>query len=66
MNFTRTEGNQDTKEARATAALHIGQEALTLQKIAEEHNIEFLAYILKLVVLETQGVLLQDEAFLES
>lgn len=66
MTFSNLDGNQETKQARTAAALQIGKEAMALQKIAEEHNIEFLAYILRLVVLETQGVLLEDEAFLEN
>ena len=49
--------DETADEEKLASARYIGREAEALQKTAEEHGYEFLSFILRSVVLETEKVL---------
>ena len=55
------DGEQLNGDQLAQTAWHIGEEARWLQEIAERDNLDFLSYLLRLVVLETEMTAAKSE-----
>lgn len=55
------DGENANEEKRREAILHINNGVEALRVIAEEHNIDFLGYVLRLAKLETELLLSPDE-----